>query len=52
MNLTILILKMSISHYLDGDVPHSTSYGVYTSQLIVLLEHLAMLLSSTLAMNC
>ena len=34
--------------FLDGDVPRSTSYGVYISQLIppkfVLLEHLAMLL--------
>ena len=28
---------------LDGDVPRSTSYGVYISQLIRLLEHLAML---------
>ena len=37
--------------FLDGDVPHSTSYGVYISQL-VLLEHLAMLLTSTLAINC
>ena len=33
---------------LDGDVPRSTSYGVY----FVLLEHLAMLLTSTLAINC
>ena len=24
----------SISHFLDGDVPRSTSYGVYISQLI------------------
>ena len=35
-----------------GDVSRSTSYGVYISQLIVLLEHLAMLLTSTLAINC
>ena len=34
--------------FLDGDVPRSTPYGVY----IVLLEHLAMLLTSTLAMYC
>ena len=38
--------------FLDGDVPRSTSYGVYISQLIRLLEHLAMLLTSTLAINC
>ena len=40
INVTTLILK------LDGDVPRS--YGVYTSlNLYVLLEHLAMLLTST-----
>ena len=37
--------------FLDFDVPRSISYGVYTSQL-VLLENLAMLLTSTLAINC
>ena len=31
--------------FLDGDVPRSTSYGVFFSQLIRLLEHLAMLLT-------
>ena len=31
--------------FLDGDVPCSTSYGVYISQPLVLLEHLAMLLT-------
>ena len=36
----------------DGDISRSTSYGVYISQLIRLLEHLAMLLTSTLAINC
>ena len=36
----------------DGDVHRSTSYGVYISQQFVLLEHLAMLLTSTLAINC
>ena len=35
---------------LDGDVPRSTSYGVFIS--FVLLEHLAMLLTSTLTINC
>ena len=30
INVTTLILKLSI----DGDVPRSTSYGVYISQLI------------------
>ena len=34
INVTTLILKLSISHYLDGDVPRSTSYGVNISQLI------------------
>ena len=38
--------------FLDGDVPRSTSYRVYISQLIRLLEHLAMLLTSTLSINC
>ena len=34
INVTILILKLSIFLFLDGDVPHSTFYGVYISQLI------------------
>ena len=44
INVTTLILKVSISHFLmvmfvnfpffDGDVPRSTFYGVYISQLI------------------
>ena len=34
--------------FLDGDIPRTTSYGVYISQLIRLLEHLAMLLTPTL----
>ena len=34
INVTTLILKLSISHFLDGDAPRSTSYGVYISQLI------------------
>ena len=38
--------------FLDGDVPRSTSYGVCISQLIRLLEHRAMMLTSTLAINC
>ena len=38
--------------FLDGDVPRSTSYGVYSLDPFVLLEHLAMLLTSTLAINC
>ena len=38
--------------FLDGDVPRSTSYGVYSLNSFVLLEHLAMLLTSTLAINC
>ena len=33
INVTTLILKLSIS-ILDGDVPRSTSFGVYISQLI------------------
>ena len=40
--------------FLDGDVPRSTSYGVYISQLIrfARTSNLAMLLASTLAINC
>ena len=38
--------------FLDGDVPRSTSYGVYISYFICLLDHIAMLLTSTLAINC
>ena len=34
INVTTLILKLSISHFLDGDVPRSASNGVYISQLI------------------
>ena len=34
INMTTLILKLSISQLLDGDVPRSISYGVYISQLI------------------
>ena len=36
--------------FLDGDVPRSTSYGVYISQLIRFAR--AMLLTTTLAINC
>ena len=32
--MTTLILKLSIFSFLDGDIPRSTSYGVYISQLI------------------
>ena len=38
--------------FLGGDVPRSTSYGVISLNSFVLLEHLAMLLTSTLAINC
>ena len=34
INVTTLILKLSIFQFLDSDAPRSTSYGVYTSQLI------------------
>ena len=37
--------------FLDGDIPPSTSYGVLSLNSFVLLEHLAMLLISTLAIN-
>ena len=33
INVTTLILKLSIFPFLDGDVPRSTSNGVYISQL-------------------
>ena len=35
--------------FLDGDIPRSTSYGLNS---FVLLEYLAMLWTSTLAINC
>ena len=38
--------------FLDGDVPCSTFYEFYISHSFVLLEHLAMLLTSTLPINC
>ena len=38
--------------FLDGDFPRSTCYGVHISQLILMLEHLAILQTSTLAINC
>ena len=34
INVMILISKLSISLFLDVDVPRSSSYGVYISQLI------------------
>ena len=37
--------------FLDGDVPRSTSYGVYISQLIQ-FARASMLLTSSLAINC
>ena len=38
--------------FLDCNVPRSTPYRVYISQLSHLLEHLAMLLTSTIAIKC
>ena len=38
--------------FLDGDVPRSTSYGVYIINAFIYLEHPAMLLTSSLAINC
>ena len=37
--------------YLDGDVPHRASYGVYISQLIRFARVSIMLLASTLEIN-
>ena len=37
---------------LDGDIPRSTSYGFISLSLSDLLENLATLLTSTLAINC
>ena len=34
INVTTLILTLSIFLFIDGDVHRSTSYGVYISQLI------------------
>ena len=47
--------EIVIYSFLDGDVPLSTSYGVYISQLIRFARassHLAMLLTTTLTKNC
>ena len=38
--------------FLDGDVPRSTSYESISLNSFVLLEHPAMLLTYTLAINC
>ena len=38
--------------FLGCNVPRSTPYRVYISQLSRLLEHLAMLLTSTIAIKC
>ena len=38
--------------FLDGDVPRSTSNGVFFPNSFVLLEHLTMLHTSTLQINC
>ena len=38
--------------FLDGDVPRSTSMESISLKSFFLLEHLAMLLTSTLAINC
>ena len=37
--------------FLDGDAPHSTSYGVYISYLIVLLECSVMLITLILVIK-
>ena len=34
INPKILILRLFLFPYLDGDVPRRTSYGIYKSQLI------------------
>ena len=38
--------------FLDGDVPRSTSYGVYISQLIRFARASSYVVDSTLAINC
>ena len=53
INVTTLIFLIVNFPFLDGDVPRSTSYGVYVSQLIRFAKDLlAMLLTLTLAINC
>ena len=49
INVTTLILKLS---FLDGDVPRLHPMESISLNSFVLLEHLAMLLTSTLAINC
>ena len=50
INVKALILKFVNFPFLDGDVPRSMESISLNS--FVLLEHLAMLLTSTLAINC
>ena len=38
--------------FLDGDVPCSTSYGIYISQLICFASASSYITTSTLAINC
>ena len=51
INLTTLILKLSFP-FLDGDVLTLHPMESVSLNSFVLLEHLAMMLTSTLAMNC
>ena len=44
MNISLLYTG-NCYFYKELNIPRSTSYGVYISQLIRLLEHLAMLLT-------
>ena len=52
INVTTLILKLSIFPFLDGDVLALHPMESISLNAFVLLEHLAMLLTSTLAINC
>ena len=52
INVTTLILKLSKVSFLDGDVLALHPMESISLNLFVLLEHLAILLTLTLAINC
>ena len=52
VDVAALVLKLSISHFFDGYVPRSIPMGSVSLGSFVLLGHLAVLLTSTFAMDC
>ena len=52
INVTIFILKIVNFPFSDGDVPRSTFYGVYISQLIRFARASSYVTDSTLEITC